>query len=140
MGSVTASSNLNLSLTPQVAISSRDLHAYTGVQNNALTAMIYSALEQATDTDFQNIISLLTTIKNQDYTYYNQIINELGVQGQIHYDFTTIYAVLVGLQNNVQDGFDDVQTVLDLFPSYRTQVLQYWQQLLEMNTAQASYS
>lgn len=124
-------------LTPTV-IYSRNLHGYEGVQNNALTGMIYSAIEQGTQADFDSIIGLLTDIRNQDYTYYNQLIAALGLNGTLHNDNLQIYSLLLGLDAHTQNGFAAVQTILDLFPSYRTAVLNYWQQLLEMNAEQSS--
>ena len=55
-----------------------------------------------------------------------------------HLDILTSMSDILGILTFMISGFDDVQTVLDLFPSYRTQVLQYWQQLLEMNAIESS--
>lgn len=120
--------------TPTITLS-RTLHGYEGVQNNALTGMIYSSIEQATQQDFDDIINILTAMRNQDPVYYQQIIDALDL---LDYDQRMIYSQVTGILNSTHADFQAVQTVLDLFPSYRTQVLQYWQQLLEMNAAQSS--
>lgn len=111
-----------------------NLYGYEGVQNNALTAMIYSAVSQATAPELESILSMLTDIRNQDYTYYVQLTSQLA---SVLSNQTTELQRLQSIINELDTDFDDVQTILDLFPSYRTQVLEYWQQLLEMNAAQS---
>lgn len=93
---------------------------------NIINDAIIEALHESTE--FDDIITLLTTIKDQDPVYYSQIVTALG---QLHTDNLNIL-------NEVDLDFQQVQTILDLFPSYRTQVLQYWQELLAMNASQAS--
>lgn len=112
-----------------------NLHGYTTVQNNALTAMIYSAIYQGVGPDMQTIVNMLTGIRNQDYTYYNSILNGLS---QLHADNQANYNQLLAILNEIDVDFAAIQTVLDLFPSYRTAVLQYWQDLLEMSASQSS--
>lgn len=105
------------------------------VENNALTAMLFSAISQGVGPQLDTVMSLLTDIRNQDYTYYVQLTNGIS---QILINQANSYQALLDIIDELDTDFEDVQTVLDLFPSYRLQVLQYWQEFLEMNAAQSS--
>lgn len=98
-----------------------------------IKSSVMSALENNIELD--DIILLLTTISNQDYYYYNQILTQLNNQTT---QLGNISSNLVQFMNQTDLDFASVQTVLDLFPSYRTLVLQYWQELLQMNASQSS--
>jgi hypothetical protein len=105
------------------------------IQNDRTTELIYNAIYQATGPQLLNIVNTLSAINAQDYTYYTQLVTKLN---QLHTDNTQLHTDLTSILNELDLDFQQVQTILDLFPSYRTQVLQYWQQLLEMNAAQSS--
>lgn len=105
------------------------------IQNNRTTELLYSAIYQATGQQFTDILTVLNTIKNQDPVYYNQIITGLTA---INSTLGSTNSHLLSILNELDLDFQQVQTILDLFPSYRTQVLQYWQELLQMNAAQSS--
>ena len=122
-------------ITTTISVRSSYLNDSEAVTNNALTGMIWSAIVQGTGQNFADIITLLTSIKNQDLTYYVSIVNSLA---SLHTDNQQLHSDLSSILNELDLDFQSVQTVLDLFPSYRTQVLSYWQQLLEMSAAQSS--
>lgn len=105
------------------------------IQNDRTTELLYNAIYQANGEQLTNIITALNTIKNQDPVYYNQIITGLTA---INSTLGQTNTNLLNILNELDLDFAAVQTILDLFPSYRTQVLQYWQELLQMNAAQSS--
>lgn len=111
------------------------IEAYDAPINDRFTALLWSAINQATGPDLASIINMLTDIRNQDYTYYVIIVNKLSEMSQ---GISDANSKLLTILNDMNTDFQSIQTVLDLFPSYRTQVLAYWQQLLEMNAAQSS--
>lgn len=101
--------------------------------NNGLAGMITSSIDNSTA--LATIAGWLYDIKVQDYTYYSSLTTQIAnlINGQ-----STTNARLLSILNEIDLDFQQVQTILDLFPSYRTQVLQYWQELLAMNAAQSS--
>lgn len=115
--------------TSLISADDPDPNGFAGVLSRMIGYSISTAQE------FDDIISLLSQIRTQDYSYYSQIVSQLTsvIQNQNYQ-----YQALLDLIDEIDLDFDDVQTVLDLFPSYRSQVLLYWQQLLEMNAAQSS--
>ena len=115
--------------------SGSNITKYSTVQNDRLTALIYSAITQGAGPQLANIIDLLTAIKNQDLTYYVSIVNSLAT---LHTDNQTLHGDLAAILNEIDLDFQSVQTVLDLFPSYRTAVLNYWAEFMQMNAAQSS--
>lgn len=125
---------LKANFTTSFSIYSNHLQKDTYIQNDRTTELIYNAIYQATGQQLLNILNTLTAINTQDYTYYTQLISKLN---QLHTDNTQQHTDLINILNELDLDFQQVQTILDLFPSYRTQVLQYWQQLLEMNAAQS---
>lgn len=120
--------------TTSITIANNYLEKSQYMYNNRTTELLYNAIYQATGSQLTNIINLLSSIQTQDYTYYTQIISGIN---QLHTDNNTLHTDLLNIINELDLDFQQVQTILDLFPSYRTQVLQYWQQLLEMNAAQS---
>lgn len=106
-------------------------------QDNGLSHIISNSVGYAISsaTEFDDIVTMLTTIRSADAAFYvsltNQLTNLLTAQNLTNTNLTSIL-------NELDLDFSAVQTVLDLFPSYRTLVLQYWQQLLEMNAQQSS--
>lgn len=111
------------------------VEAYEAPINDRFTAMLWSAINQATGPDLASIINLLTDIRNQDLTYYNSLISGLS---SIQSELGTQSTVLNNILNEMDMDFQSVQTVLDLFPAYSQSVLNYWQQFLQMNASQAS--
>lgn len=105
--------------------------------DNGLSHIISNSVGYAisTATEFDDIVTMLTTIRSADAAFYvsltNQLTNLLTAQNLTNTNLTAIL-------NELDLDFSAVQTVLDLFPTYRTLVLQYWQQLLEMNAQQSS--
>lgn len=105
--------------------------------DNGLSHIISNSVGYAISsaTEFDDIVTMLTTIRSADAAFYvsltNQLTNLLTAQNLTNTNLTSIL-------NELDLDFSAVQTVLDLFPSYRTLVLQYWQQLLEMNAQQSS--
>lgn len=104
-------------------------NGFAGVLSHMIGYSISSAQE------FDDIITMLSTIRSSDAAFYvsltNQLTNLLTAQNLTNTNLTSIL-------NELDLDFAAVQTILDLFPSYRTAVLQYWQQLLEMNAQQSS--
>lgn len=129
------SANASTNFTATLTIVNNKLTKYDVVQNDRTTALLYSAITQATGQELANIISGLAAIQNQDYVYYQQLVTNIAALTQAQ---NTANADLLLILNELDLDFQQVQTILDLFPSYRTQVLQYWQQLLEMNATQSS--
>lgn len=103
--------------------------------NNSLSAQIYNAITQGTYQEFEDIITLLTQIRANDLNYYNLLVTGLNT---VDIDLDLIYLRLNDFYTRNHNDFTAVQTVLDLFPNYITQVLSYWQQLLNMNAQQQS--
>lgn len=102
--------------------------------NDRLSAIIYNAVNQGTIQGFTDVLEALTLIRQNDANYYSTIISKLTTMQSYSQE---ISSRLLTLNENMVLKFEDVQTILDLFPSYRTQVLEYWQQLLEMNATQS---
>lgn len=123
------------SFSASMSVITNNLTRDTIVVNDRLTALLYSSITQATGQQLANIISGLSAIQNQDYVYYQQLVTQIAALTQAQ---NTANSNLLLILNELDLDFQQVQTILDLFPSYRTQVLQYWQQLLEMNAAQSS--
>lgn len=123
------------SFTTSFSIYSNHLEKDQYIQNDRTTELMYSAIYQATGQQLADMLTVLNNIRNQDPVYYNQMIVALG---QLHTDNIQQHNDLTSILNELDLDFAAVQTVLDLFPSYRTQVLQYWQDLLQMNAAQSS--
>lgn len=121
--------------TTSFSIYSNNIVRDTYMQNDRTTELIYNSIYQATGSQLLNIINTLSAIYSQDYAYYSQLVTKLN---QLHTDNTQLHTDILNLISEIDLDFQQVQTILDLFPSYRTQVLQYWQQLLEMNAAQSS--
>lgn len=101
--------------------------------NNGLAGLITSSIDNSTA--LAVIAGYLYDIKENDYTYYVNLVSNIS---QLIAAQNVSNARLQSILNEIDLDFQQVQTILDLFPSYRTQVLQYWQQLLEMNAAQSS--
>lgn len=123
------------SFTTSISVYSNNVERDEYITNNRTTELLYNAIYQATGEQLTNIITSLNTIKNQDPVYYNQIITSLTA---INSTLGQTNTNLLNILNELDLDFAAVQTILDLFPSYRTQVLQYWQELLQMNAAQSS--
>lgn len=101
--------------------------------NHGLVYLFAQGLDSSIKVDM--MLQYLYDIKMNDLQYYNSIVNDLS---SLLIAQNNANNTLVSILNELDLDFNQVQTVLDLFPSYRTQVLQYWQQLLEMNTTQSS--
>lgn len=101
--------------------------------NRGLVALIAQGLDSSDKLDL--MLQYLYDIKMNDIQYYNQLIS--GVSSLLT-QMGNANSTLISILNELDTDFTQVQTVLDLFPSYRTQVLQYWQELLQMNTQQSS--
>lgn len=129
------SATASTSFTSSITVSNSSLVKSDVVVNDRLTALLYSSITQATGQQLANIISGLQAIQNQDYVYYSQLVSGIN---QLHTDNNTLHSDLLSILNEIDLDFQQVQTILDLFPSYRTQVLQYWQDLLQMNATQSS--
>ena len=123
------------SFQTSIAVYNNGLERDEYIQNDRTTELLQSAIDQAIGQQFTDILTVLNTIKNQDPVYYNQIITGLTA---INSTLVNTNNYLLNILNELDLDFQQVQTILDLFPSYRTQVLEYWQQLLEMNAAQSS--
>lgn len=121
--------------TSSISVYSNHLVKTLDFQNNRTTNEIYNAIYQATGSQLLDIVTMLTNIRNQDALYYQQLVTSLA---SINQSINTTNADLLLILSELDTDFSAVQTVLDLFPSYRTQVLQYWQELLQMNAQQSS--
>lgn len=109
------------------------LHKSETAFPNGLAGLITSSIDNSTA--LAVIAGYLYDIKEADYTYYTNLVSNIS---QLIAAQNITNARLQSILNEIDLDFQQVQTILDLFPSYRTQVLQYWQQLLEMNAAQSS--
>lgn len=105
------------------------------VVNDRLSGIIFNAVYEGTYQQFEDVIALLSQIRTNDLSYYAQLVSNLNT---IDVDINLIYSRLTEFYNRNHNDFTAAQTVLDLFPNYITQVLTYWQQLLNMNARQSS--
>lgn len=122
--------NFTFSLTIQASDS---LRSTEDPLPTGLAGVIAGAVDDSTA--LAVIAGYLYDIKTQDYSYYTtltgQIAQIITLQG-------TTNTRLQNILNEIDLDFQQVQAILDLFPSYRTQVLEYWQRFLEMNAAESS--
>lgn len=119
--------------TPSLTItSSGTLRSQTTIWDKGFAGLIADSIDNSTA--LATMAGWLYDIKTQDLSYYSQLVTQIAALTQAQ---NTANADLLLILNELDLDFQQVQTILDLFPSYRTQVLQYWQQLLEMNAAQS---
>ena len=101
--------------------------------NRGLASLIAEGIDNSVAVDL--MLQYLYDIKMNDLQYYQSLTSQIStLVADNQYQSERLRLIL----SNMINGFIDVQTVLDLFPSYRTQVLQYWQELLQMNAQQSS--
>lgn len=101
--------------------------------NHGLVYLFAQGLDSSIKVDM--MLQYLYDIKMNDLQYYNTIVSDLS---DLLIAQNNANNTLISILNELDLDFNQVQTVLDLFPSYRTQVLQYWQELLQMNSQQAT--
>lgn len=119
--------------TPSLTItSSGTLRSQTTIWDKGFAGLIADSIDNSTA--LATMAGWLYDIKTQDLSYYSQLVTQIAALTQAQ---NTANSDLLLILNELDLDFQQVQTILDLFPSYRTQVLQYWQQLLEMNAAQS---
>ena len=129
----TMPSNEGVSGTATVTQDYNNLRVEDTPLNRGLVGLIAESIDNSDKVDL--MLQYLYDIKMNDISYYQTLTTDVAsILSQIQ----SIDTRLRGILTFMISGFDDVQTVLDLFPSYRTQVLQYWQQLLEMNAIESS--
>lgn len=120
--------------TPSLTItSSNTLRSQSTIWDKGFAGLIADSIDNSTA--LATISGWLYDIKTQDFTYYNQLVTQVAALTQSQ---NTANANLLLILQELDLDFQQVQTILDLFPSYRTQVLQYWQELLQMNAQQSS--
>lgn len=106
-------------------------------QDNGLAHIISNSVGYAISSasEFDDINTMLTAIRDQDALYYTSLTTACAnILAQTTISNTKLQQLIE--DNNA--NFSAVQNILALFPSYRTLVLQYWQELLQMNAAQSS--
>ena len=125
--------NVGVNPTGTASIIANNLRFESTPLNHGLAALFAEGIDYSDKVDL--MLQYLYDIKMNDIGYYNTLTSNIA---SILSQMQNIDTRLRGIMTFMISGFDDVQTVLDLFPSYRTQVLQYWQQLLEMNATESS--
>lgn len=99
--------------------------------DRGLAGLIAAGIDDSVKIDM--IMSYLYDIRENDIQYYSTLTSQAA---QIITTLGNISSRLLIINNSINMGFEDVQTILDLFPDYITDVLTYWQQFLEMNQGQ----
>lgn len=99
--------------------------------DRGLAGLIAAGIDDSVKIDM--IMSYLYDIRENDIQYYSTLTSQAA---QIITTLGNINSRLLIINNSINMGFEDVQTILDLFPDYITDVLTYWQQFLEMNQGQ----
>lgn len=117
--------------------SGANLHHTTSPYNDGFAGVLSHMIGYAISSsqEFDDINTLLTAIRDQDALYYTSLTTACAnILAQTTISNTKLQQIIE--DNNA--NFSAIQNILVLFPSYRTAVLQYWQELLQMNAAQSS--
>lgn len=99
--------------------------------DRGLASVIATGIDDSVKVDM--IMSYLYDIRENDLLYYNTLTSQAA---QIITSLGNISSRLLIVNNSINMGFEDVQTILDLFPDYMETIYEYWEQLLYMNQGQ----
>ena len=109
--------NLTTTVSPGTSYVSK-----TYFQNDRDTAILWNAIDQATGQNFRDVITLLTNIKNQDTSYYSQLVAQLSncngfLSTLVNYT-NTINTNVSNINTNIGTILTDIESYIDFMEDY----------------------